>query len=181
MAINALTMHILLSLVTGWVKKKVKIKSTEVNFTVNKIPNTWTQRHKKETEQKLTPEASCEPCRPSVYGCAPSGCACFWRRYPWPSGRDCGTWRTKTSTCQHLRTSQRKNLSPKLEQKHHRIIHQCWRDSNLHVPVNFLGLPVATKKTTQDSHSPHPWQLFWHTSIGCTLSFTYERGKSNYF
>ena len=45
--------------------------------------------------------------------------------------------------------------------------------SYLHVPVDLLGLPVATEKTTQDSHAPHPWQLLWHTSIGCTLSLTW--------
>lgn len=44
--------------------------------------------------------------------------------------------------------------------------------SHLHVPVNFLGLPVATEKTPQDSHAPHPGQLLWHTSIGCTLPLT---------
>lgn len=43
---------------------------------------------------------------------------------------------------------------------------------NLHVPVNLLGLPVATQQTTQDPHAPHPVQLFWHTGIGSTLSLT---------
>lgn len=44
---------------------------------------------------------------------------------------------------------------------------------NLHVPVNLMGLPVATEKTTQDSHATHPGQLLWHTGIGCTLSLTW--------
>lgn len=44
---------------------------------------------------------------------------------------------------------------------------------NLHVPVNLMGLPVTTEKTTQDSHATHPGQLLWHTGIGCTLSLTW--------
>lgn len=42
----------------------------------------------------------------------------------------------------------------------------------VHVPVNLLGLPVATEQTTQDPHAAHPGQLLWHTGVGCTLSLT---------
>lgn len=45
---------------------------------------------------------------------------------------------------------------------------------NLHVPVNLLGLPIATQQTTQDPHAAHPGQLLRHTGIGCTLSLTWE-------
>lgn len=55
------------------------------------------------------------------------------------------------------------------------LYHQ--QNSHLHVPVNFLGLPVATKKTTQDSHAAHPCQFLWHTSISCTLSLSCTKGK----
>lgn len=51
------------------------------------------------------------------------------------------------------------------------------QNSHLHVPVNFLGLPVATEKATQDSHAPHPCQFLWHTSISCTLSLSCTKGK----
>uniref|UniRef100_A0AAQ5XWE1 Uncharacterized protein n=1 Tax=Amphiprion ocellaris TaxID=80972 RepID=A0AAQ5XWE1_AMPOC len=44
---------------------------------------------------------------------------------------------------------------------------------NLHVPVDLLGLPVATQQTTQDPHATHPGQLLWHTSVGGTLSLTW--------
>lgn len=54
----------------------------------------WKTQEKQEQWQ-LTLGASCEPYRPLICGCAPSGCACFWRRYPWPLDRDCGTWRTQ--------------------------------------------------------------------------------------
>lgn len=43
---------------------------------------------------------------------------------------------------------------------------------NLHVPVDLLGLPVATEQTTEDPHAAHPGQLLWHTGVGCTLSLT---------
>lgn len=47
---------------------------------------------------------------------------------------------------------------------------------NLHVPVNLLGLPVATQQTTQDPHAAHPGQLLRHTGVGCTLSLTWGKG-----
>lgn len=59
----------------------------------------------------------------------------------------------------------------------HWHIHYEWGNSHLHVPVNFLWLPVATEKATQDSHSPHPYQFLRHTGIGCSLSFTWDRSK----
>lgn len=43
------------------------------------------------------------------------------------------------------------------------------------MPVNLLGLPVATQQTTQDPHAAHPGQLLRHTGVGCTLSLTWER------
>lgn len=46
---------------------------------------------------------------------------------------------------------------------------------NLHVPVNLLGLPVATQQTTQDPHAAHPGQLLRHTGVGCTLSLTWGK------
>lgn len=53
-------------------------------------------------KKKLTPEASCEPYLPSACGCAPWGCACFWRRYLWPSSRDCGTYEADNSPFEHF-------------------------------------------------------------------------------
>lgn len=47
---------------------------------------------------------------------------------------------------------------------------------DLHVPVNLLGLPVATQQTTQDPHAAHPAQLLWHTGVGGTFSLTCEKG-----
>lgn len=44
------------------------------------------------------------------------------------------------------------------------------------MPVNLLGLPVATQQTTQDPHAAHPGQLLRHTSVGCTLSLTWGDG-----
>lgn len=45
------------------------------------------------------------------------------------------------------------------------------------MPVNLLGLPVATQQTTQDPHAAHPGQLLGHTSVGSTLSLTWTRNK----
>lgn len=73
---------------------------------------------------ELTPEASCEPYLPSVCGCAPSGCVCFWRHYPLPSGRDCGTWRKIEI---HLRESQSKMTFPEIGIKTvYWLVHQQW-------------------------------------------------------
>merc|ERR1719242_1425049 len=41
-----------------------------------------------------------------------------------------------------------------------------------HMFVDLFGFSVFTKKTTKNSHSPHPQHLLRHTSIGSTLSFT---------
>lgn len=57
--------------------------------------------------------------------------------------------------------------------------YSCMRLTILHVPVNLLGLPVATEQTAQDSHAPHPGQLLRHTGIGCTLPLTCEDGKGH--
>lgn len=45
------------------------------------------------------------------------------------------------------------------------------------MPVNLLGLPVATQQTTQDPHAAHPGQLLGHTSVGSTLSLTWTHNK----
>lgn len=124
------------------------------------------------TREKLTPEASCEPCLPSACGCAPWGCVCFWRRYLWPSGRDCGTYETHNRPLSIFRAS-----GILLKHLIHWHINDEWGNSHLHVPVNFLWLPVATEKATQDSHSPHPYQFLRHTGVGCSLSFTWDGSK----
>lgn len=49
---------------------------------------------------------------------------------------------------------------------------------DLHVPVDLLGLPVATQQTAQDSHAAHPGHLLRHTSVGSTLSLTWGGQKS---
>lgn len=51
---------------------------------------------------------------------------------------------------------------------------------NLHVPVNLLGLPVATQQTTQDPHATHPGKLLRHTSVGCSLSLTWGEVLDGY-
>ena len=58
-------------------------------------------------------------------------------------------------------------------------VHNIFRKTNgsnntidIHVPVDLLGFPVATEKTTQNPHAAHPAQLLWHTGIGSTLSLT---------
>lgn len=43
---------------------------------------------------------------------------------------------------------------------------------NLHVPVDLLGLPVATQQAAQDPHAVHPVDFLGHTSVGRTLSLT---------
>ena len=38
--------------------------------------------------------------------------------------------------------------------------------------VNFLGLSVFLEKSSEDSLSPHPQDLGWHTGVSGTLSLT---------
>ncbi len=38
--------------------------------------------------------------------------------------------------------------------------------------VDFLGLPVFTKQSAENSHTSHPQHLEWHTRIHGTLSST---------
>lgn len=51
--------------------------------------------------------------------------------------------------------------------------------SDSHVPVDLLGLPVATQQTAQDSHATHPAQLLWHTGVGSTLPLTWHRAEGH--
>lgn len=45
---------------------------------------------------------------------------------------------------------------------------------DLHMAINFLGLPVSPKETSQNPHPSHPSNLLRHTGIGCTFSLTYD-------
>ncbi len=45
-------------------------------------------------------------------------------------------------------------------------------NKSLHVPVDLLGLSVTSQKSSQNTHTSHPAQLLWHTSICRTLSLT---------
>lgn len=160
-------------LVTGWkeggdVSKWIWLHQGQL---MEKMPVSHV-RKMTDMKKQLTTEASCEPYLPSVCGCAPWGCVCFWRHYPWPSDRDCGT-------CTKQKKSQSISKTRWFFNNNHTGLFTSnvhW-NSHLHVPVNFLGLPVATEKTTKDSHAPHPGQLLWHTSIGSTLSLTWAGQK----
>ena len=44
--------------------------------------------------------------------------------------------------------------------------------------VNLLRFTVSSEQPAQNSHPPHPGYLLGHSSIGSTLSLTYEEDES---